>query len=412
MTLSLMVCSAEALWAGEPVCAQDKNHNGHLGDPGELAVCTGGGGLCPFDTVDCRFDATPVSCPAQMEWNSVLKQCQVSPLSHQFYVKVLTGSGRSRNDCNCKIVNDAALCEGAPTATQVAAVFSDAKTTYTRIGFSVENFRDRKRRRGHDVCSFDTFDYYLVRSQSCGPETSLMGGFCVASPTCSQGSYEPSTGSCVTPVCPLGSNYSCILNHGKHQCSAISCIDLKNNPPDTEDPDLTSYQNDSHVDSAGTCQGEVLLFNGKPKTCRHTSPATNFFSCCNSSQPDLERCSPEENDLIQKRAGGVCHLVGTFCKSRSKILGCLQKAETFCCFPSKLARIIHEQGRSQLRSFTEKNLWGQPKTPECGGFSVTDFQALDFSKINLEEYLASQNVVNNLKFQDLLSNDANQYENP
>lgn len=82
---------------------------------------------------------------------------------------------------------------------------------------------------------------------------------------------------------------------------------------------------------------------------------------------------------------GYCHRVGTYCKKRIKFLGCVQKAQSHCCFNSKLARIIHEQGRPQLK--TGINNWGSPEAPLCRGFTPEEFQSVDFGKIDLSEYI-------------------------
>ncbi|HDX9006505.1 TPA: conjugal transfer protein TraN [Aeromonas dhakensis] len=82
---------------------------------------------------------------------------------------------------------------------------------------------------------------------------------------------------------------------------------------------------------------------------------------------------------------GYCHKVGTYCKKKIKFIGCVQKAQSHCCFNSKLARIIHEQGRPQLK--TGINNWGSPESPLCRGFTPEEFQAVDFGKIDLTEYI-------------------------
>ncbi|BCK65875.1 conjugative transfer protein [Aeromonas caviae] len=82
---------------------------------------------------------------------------------------------------------------------------------------------------------------------------------------------------------------------------------------------------------------------------------------------------------------GFCHEVGTYCKKKIKLIGCVQKAKSYCCFNSKLARIIHEQGRPQLK--TGINNWGTPEAPLCRGFTPEEFQSVDFGKIDLTEYI-------------------------
>ena len=75
-------------------------------------------------------------------------------------------------------------------------------------------------------------------------------------------------------------------------------------------------------------------------------------------------------------------MVGSYCSQ--KFLGaCVKKTETYCCFLSLLARIIHEQGRPQL-----PRGWGDPEKPDCAGLTVTQLQSLDFAKMDLSEFYA------------------------
>jgi conjugal transfer mating pair stabilization protein TraN len=56
-------------------------------------------------------------------------------------------------------------------------------------------------------------------------------------------------------------------------------------------------------------------------------------------------CSREEILLHQRDAQGLCAYVGTYCSS--SFLGvCLTKKKVYCCFESKLSRILQEQGRA------------------------------------------------------------------
>lgn len=100
----------------------------------------------------------------------------------------------------------------------------------------------------------------------------------------------------------------------------------------------------------------------------------------------LQGCDQEDMETGMLRGSGMCHEVGSYCTA--KFLGiCLQKAKGHCCFNTKLGRIIQEQGRPQLKSFNAVG-WGTPKAPYCRGFTPDEFQALDFSKMDLSEYYA------------------------
>lgn len=96
-------------------------------------------------------------------------------------------------------------------------------------------------------------------------------------------------------------------------------------------------------------------------------------------------CDRTDIQTSNQNESKMCHYIGSYCQK--KFFGaCVQKAKRFCCFNSKLARILQEQGRPQLQAFQSINLWGTVKSPECRGFTAEEFQALDFSKIDLSEY--------------------------
>lgn len=94
-------------------------------------------------------------------------------------------------------------------------------------------------------------------------------------------------------------------------------------------------------------------------------------------------CPQESMEAAALMASDYCVELGSYCKRR--ILGsCVQRGRTQCCFNSKLAKIIHEQGRPQLSTFP--NGFGDVEAPDCRGFTPDEFQGLDFSKIDLTEY--------------------------
>lgn len=97
----------------------------------------------------------------------------------------------------------------------------------------------------------------------------------------------------------------------------------------------------------------------------------------------MQACDKTDLEAAMLDASGYCHYIGEYCKEEWPLIGCVQKAKSFCCFNSKLARIIHQQGRPQLTTF---NAWGRPESPDCRGFKPEEFQSLDFSRIDLTEY--------------------------
>ena len=97
-------------------------------------------------------------------------------------------------------------------------------------------------------------------------------------------------------------------------------------------------------------------------------------------------CKKKEIEAAIFSESGYCHYLGKRCAKKIKWIGCVQKQKRFCCFNSKMARIVAEQGRPQLKAFGPSGGWGSPKHPHCRGFTAEEFQQLDFAKIDLTEY--------------------------
>jgi len=133
----------------------------------------------------------------------------------------------------------------------------------------------------------------------------------------------------------------------------------------------------------------LTLFKGTRETC--SSKVFGILNCCKGKGfpliPGIQLlvalgCSREEMLLHQKDAQGLCAYVGTYCSS--SFLGvCLTKRKVYCCFESKLSRILQEQGRQQLGK-----PWASPKTEQCAGFTIDEFARLDLSRMDFSEVYA------------------------
>ena len=137
--------------------------------------------------------------------------------------------------------------------------------------------------------------------------------------------------------------------------------------------------------SQAASAGANALVVGLDPTSIAISLAVNFMI-----EVLLQGCDQQDMETAMLKGSGMCHEVGSYCAS--SFLGiCLQKARSHCCFNTKLGRIIQEQGRPQLKAFNG-NLWGTPKKPMCRGFTPEEFQALDFSRMDLSAYYADIEV--------------------
>ena len=120
-----------------------------------------------------------------------------------------------------------------------------------------------------------------------------------------------------------------------------------------------------------TAAGAAALAGGPTAIAALATPFLTLFLC-----------SAEEKTLDVKDRMGLCHNLGTYCSD--KVLGiCTSKRTAYCCFESKLTRIIQEQGRPQIGK-----AWGKPKKETCKGFSVDEFARLDLSVMDFTEVYA------------------------
>jgi len=107
-------------------------------------------------------------------------------------------------------------------------------------------------------------------------------------------------------------------------------------------------------------------------------------------------CSTSERELYIKKEVRQCVYVGSYCSERIE-LGfdeiCLKKKKSYCCFNSKISRIIHEQGRPQIGRG-----WGSAESPDCSGLRIEELDRIDFTKINFGELAADieRNVQQNI----------------
>jgi conjugal transfer mating pair stabilization protein TraN len=162
----------------------------------------------------------------------------------------------------------------------------------------------------------------------------------------------------------------------------------------------------------GACLGTLHIFPGTGKSCRNVGIETAFTNCCNSNTAmndtmgnsggsnqidalntnlsDIEKqivdhCTPADEATDFQANSGQCIHIGDYCAQSWPLIGCVQSARSYCCFNSMLARIIQQQGRPQIPSMGD---FGTPTAPNCRGFTIKEFESLDFSKIDLSEYTA------------------------
>lgn len=142
----------------------------------------------------------------------------------------------------------------------------------------------------------------------------------------------------------------------------------------------------SHLYALRQAQNDLrdfkVIFKGEHRWC--TRNCLDFRDCCGSGKGwgvslHLSSCDAKEIQLRTLRDKNLCVQIGTYCAE--KHLGqCTRKKTTFCCYGTKIARLIQQSGRAQLGLG-----WGSVKSPDCEGLSPDQLSRIDFSKINFSE---------------------------
>lgn len=154
----------------------------------------------------------------------------------------------------------------------------------------------------------------------------------------------------------------------------------------------------------------LQLFTGEKLRC--SKKLFGISNCCTGKGVPILTpwlCSAEDRAVDQKDDAGLCHYNGTYCSK--KILGvCVTKKQSYCCYESKLSRILQEQGRAQLGKS-----WGSAKQPDCDGFLVAEFQRLnlatmDFSEI-YSEFVDAARIPEEIEASMQIQNKITQYYN-
>lgn len=164
-----------------------------------------------------------------------------------------------------------------------------------------------------------------------------------------------------------------------HQGNCIdgNCINNARKP----DPDFGESVSklSAAFDAANNFNGD-LIFAGTAKECNRYP--LNTVNCCSDKGwlkdiSSLFNCGQEAIDLGKAKETGLAHYVGSHETS-------LKETKVYCVFPSKLARIVQEQGRGDQLGIS----FGDYKNPNCSGLTPDELQRIDFGKIDFSEFVA------------------------
>lgn len=124
-----------------------------------------------------------------------------------------------------------------------------------------------------------------------------------------------------------------------------------------------------------------IVFKGKNLGCCRFP--LGFKDCCKQNgwgkSIGLSGCGDEAKELSEQRKLNKCVQVGTYCAEK-KLGVCIRKKTTFCCYNSKMARLINQQGKAQLGLN-----FGSAEHPQCQGLTLDQLTQIDFNKLDLSE---------------------------
>lgn len=134
--------------------------------------------------------------------------------------------------------------------------------------------------------------------------------------------------------------------------------------------------------ASGFDENTMTVFNGNSESCDER--VLSFYNCCADSgwalDLNLASCSTAEQILGMKKEAEQTHYIGEYCSDDS-IFGCLRYTKVYCTYPSKLSRIIVEQGKAQMSLG-----FGNAENPVCTGFTTTELEGLDFNVMDFSEF--------------------------
>lgn len=226
----------------------------------------------------------------------------------------------------------------------------------------------------------------------CLSQESIEGPYCaeLRSRGCSQtGSrcIESFDSACIT----FEQTYECTSDDSPAEQAALDCggqlVCLEGDCFDSSyEPDTNMARVGALLSTMETLSEELEadrteVFKGEDRRCRVS--AVDARDCCTLSgwAEDEFDCSFEEELLADLRSALRCHAIGRYCSDETILGICLEHRHTYCCFGSKLSRIIAEQGHQQLNKS-----WGRPSEPDCSGFTLEEVSQLDFEAMDLSEF--------------------------
>lgn len=380
------------------VCAQDLDADGFADGTGETATClatpTGAplptGQLCPISAVDCTITSGPPveTCPLDAALpctsGSCTKPTSCNRIVFGLYLCPLNGFIGSSGACSASCTQTA-VCTSTPAPSTATCPTDGALACQDNAGVMqcspnscIDTSTTLPVAETIDTNSMLQNDGARNADGSCGGQLIIFSG--KVSQCRPSGWQTLSRNCCDSDGKTLSDSYGSMTE----LTLAIQTVQLVYNAA------VIAYTTYSYATSIGvssaaaaeagaTMAGEYLTVAVDPTTLAVAVAVAVILDMY------AKACDKDEMMTALLNKSGYCHYTGSYCKEKWADK-CVQRARTYCCFNSKMARIIQEQGRPQLKSFASGWASGDPRRPDCRGFTAQEFQLLDFSKMDFTEY--------------------------
>ena len=391
---------------------------------------SGSGELCTYNQTPCVQQTSTPQCPSGYNWNGSSCVSTVSASCPGGY----TWNGSTCTETTTTTIS--ACSSGHWNGSQCVTTETKNWTCpYRSLWYECGGSPDRCRGSGTTSslerydCSANVTVYYspscpsgyyyigngecattttLTASPTCPSGYTLSGNTCTAttSATCPSGTTLIN-GECVSYSCPLGGSTQCIEPSGSstYYCSPYSCSNTATTSPSVTNPSPAPAQTNNGTVTNTGCVGQVYIFSGQAYFCKPAGLQTGGTNCCQSTKDwfGLGSCDASEQKLAQLRSDYECNEVGTYC-SESFLGICLQTMQSWCCFGGELAELVQVQvkggnwssagfpsggGPGEVQPWVAGTGFGSADSPNCGGFTPTQFQNIDFSQVNLKPFYAN-----------------------
>lgn len=378
--------------AADYQCALDLDGDGHVASEGEIASCvdTLSGPQCPLDSVPCS-EPEP-TCPLDPQRGCIGGACSVGGTCNKMDIKFF----------NLFVCAEDGLIHGSQTSCEANCVKTAICTT-SEPTCPLAGGTCRQQASGEYTCSV----------QSCvDVEQSPLEVTEIDSRVYKDDGARDESGMCLDQLMIYSGRTMECRTAGRSTAYRTCCKDFGEIMTDT----TGSIQEMAIAGSAinATYQATQAAFAAYRAGQTASSSASAFTNAFEASFNPMtigvsiaislaidyfvNNCAEMDMETGMLNSSGRCYETGEICKSYwPGSNSCAQWAKTYCCFNSKLGRIIHEGGRPQLQSFV-----GVPPT-DCRGFYPEEFQYLDFSKIDMSDYyqdlptLPQPDIENNMK---------------